>query len=205
MRRTGYLRRYRGVTGPVFGKTSGPFWPGYYLTNGEQPHSLIVAPTRAGKGVGIVIPTLLTFKGSVIALDVKGELLSSPRGRANRRRRRVQIRAAGFGAAHKLLQSAVGSYSAAATAAIHRGPPLGRKPDYGQGEGAEGFVSGARDIFVAGILACIERGTPTIGAVYDLFAQPGRSLSSSRDSPWRPGTKRHNAYSTTWRGTTRKS
>lgn len=34
-----------------------------------------------------------------------------------------------------------------------------------KGEGAEGFVSGARDLFVAGILACIERGTPTIGAV----------------------------------------
>lgn len=45
-----------------------------------------------------------------------------------------------------------------------------------KGEGAEGFVSGARDLFVAGILACIERGTPTIGAVYDLFAQPGEKF-----------------------------
>lgn len=64
------------VSRPVFGKTCGPLWFGNYLTNGEQPHSLVVAPTRAGKGVGVVIPTLLTFKGTVIALDVKGELLS---------------------------------------------------------------------------------------------------------------------------------
>lgn len=45
-----------------------------------------------------------------------------------------------------------------------------------KGEGAEGFVSGARDLFVAGTLACIEPGTPTIGAVYDLFAQPGEKF-----------------------------
>ncbi len=68
MRRAGYLQRYSRISGPVFGKTSGPFWSDYYLTNSEQPHSLIVAPTRAGKGVGIVIPTLLTYEGSVIAL-----------------------------------------------------------------------------------------------------------------------------------------
>ncbi len=76
----GYLPRYSKVTGPIFGKTRGPGAFGKYLTNGDQPHSLVVAPTRAGKGVGVVIPTLLTFNGSVLALDVKGELfeLTSP-------------------------------------------------------------------------------------------------------------------------------
>ena len=34
---------------------------------------LVVAKTRAGKGTGIVIPTLLTWAGSVICIDVKGE------------------------------------------------------------------------------------------------------------------------------------
>ncbi|RWA99027.1 MAG: type IV secretion system protein VirD4, partial [Mesorhizobium sp.] len=42
-----------------------------------------------------------------------------------------------------------------------------------KGKGSEGFIDGARDLFVAGILACIERGTPSIGAVYDLFTLPG--------------------------------
>src|SRR3546814_20322962 len=31
------------------------------------------APTRSGKGIGIVIPNLLTWAGSVIVLDVKRE------------------------------------------------------------------------------------------------------------------------------------
>lgn len=35
---------------------------------------LMVAPTRSGKGVGFVIPNALTFPGSMVVLDVKGEL-----------------------------------------------------------------------------------------------------------------------------------
>jgi type IV secretion system protein VirD4 len=39
-----------------------------------QTHPVtIVAPTRSGKGVSLVIPTLLTWKGSVIINDIKGE------------------------------------------------------------------------------------------------------------------------------------
>lgn len=37
-------------------------------------HLLTVAPTRSGKGVGTVIPNLLTWPGSVIVIDPKGEL-----------------------------------------------------------------------------------------------------------------------------------
>ena len=33
----------------------------------------MVAPTRTGKGVGIVIPNLLTWRGSVVCLDIKHE------------------------------------------------------------------------------------------------------------------------------------
>ncbi|MEO1748281.1 MAG: type IV secretory system conjugative DNA transfer family protein, partial [Pseudomonadota bacterium] len=42
-----------------------------------------------------------------------------------------------------------------------------------KGKSAEGFIDGARDLFVAGLLYCIEKGNPTIGAVYDLLATPG--------------------------------
>jgi type IV secretion system protein VirD4 len=37
-------------------------------------HLLTVAPTRSGKGISCVIPTLLTYPGSVLATDVKAEL-----------------------------------------------------------------------------------------------------------------------------------
>ena len=36
-------------------------------------HALVCAPTGAGKGVGFVIPNLLTYEGSVFCLDLKGE------------------------------------------------------------------------------------------------------------------------------------
>lgn len=36
-------------------------------------HLLTIAPTGAGKGVGAIIPALLTYPGSVIVTDIKGE------------------------------------------------------------------------------------------------------------------------------------
>ena len=39
----------------------------------QVDHSLIVAPSGAGKGIGIVIPTLLDYEGSVLVTDIKGE------------------------------------------------------------------------------------------------------------------------------------
>lgn len=39
---------------------------------GER-HLLTIAPTRAGKGVSTIIPNLLTFPGSTIVIDPKGE------------------------------------------------------------------------------------------------------------------------------------
>jgi len=36
-------------------------------------HIITVAPTRAGKGVGLVVPNLLHYPGSVIVVDPKGE------------------------------------------------------------------------------------------------------------------------------------
>lgn len=44
-----------------------------YLRHDGPEHVLCFAPTRAGKGVGLVLPTLLTWPGSVIVHDVKGE------------------------------------------------------------------------------------------------------------------------------------
>ncbi|WP_420469957.1 type IV secretory system conjugative DNA transfer family protein [Brevundimonas sp. FT23042] len=36
-------------------------------------HVMLYAPTRTGKGVGVVIPNLLTWPGSVVVLDIKRE------------------------------------------------------------------------------------------------------------------------------------
>ena len=54
--------------GIVIGKHKGEIlrFPG-------QQFVLLAAPTRSGKGVGVVIPNLLTYTGSVVVLDIKQE------------------------------------------------------------------------------------------------------------------------------------
>ena len=44
-----------------------------YLRHDGPEHVLCFAPTRSGKGVGLVVPTLLTWSGSAIVHDIKGE------------------------------------------------------------------------------------------------------------------------------------
>ena len=44
-----------------------------YLRHDGPEHILAVAPTRSGKGVGLVVPTLLTWTGSAVIHDIKGE------------------------------------------------------------------------------------------------------------------------------------
>jgi type IV secretion system protein VirD4 len=48
-------------------------WRGAYLRHHGPEHVLCFAPTRSGKGVGLVVPTLLTWPGSAIVHDIKGE------------------------------------------------------------------------------------------------------------------------------------
>jgi type IV secretion system protein VirD4 len=63
--------RAAGLLGPdgvVLGRHSQD-----YLRHDGPEHVLCFAPTRSGKGVGLVVPTLLTWPGSCIVHDIKGE------------------------------------------------------------------------------------------------------------------------------------
>jgi type IV secretion system protein VirD4 len=66
----GEIRRagFRADNGIVVGKKGGKF-----LTFGGSEHCIVEAPTRSGKGVGIVIPNLLSWQESIVVLDVKRE------------------------------------------------------------------------------------------------------------------------------------
>lgn len=44
-----------------------------YLRHDGPEHVMVFAPTRSGKGVGLVVPTLLSWPGSVVVHDIKGE------------------------------------------------------------------------------------------------------------------------------------
>lgn len=64
VRRAGLL----GPDGIVLGR-----FGRHYLRHDGPEHVLCFAPTRSGKGVGLVIPTLLTWPASTIVHDIKGE------------------------------------------------------------------------------------------------------------------------------------
>ena len=68
---TGTGIRAAGLLGPD-GVVLGRFGRTYLRHNGPE-HVFCFAPTRSGKGVGLVIPTLLTWPGSGIVHDIKGE------------------------------------------------------------------------------------------------------------------------------------
>lgn len=59
------LRARQGI---VLGRKGGRL-----LVFGGPEHVMLYAPTRTGKGVGVVIPNLLTWPDSVVVLDVKRE------------------------------------------------------------------------------------------------------------------------------------
>ncbi len=57
-----------GPSGVMLGRLGGA-----YLRHDGPEHVLCFAPTRSGKGVGLVAPSLLTWPGAAIIHDIKGE------------------------------------------------------------------------------------------------------------------------------------
>jgi type IV secretion system protein VirD4 len=51
-----------------------------YLRHNGPEHILLYAPTRSGKGISIILPTLLSYSESVVVLDIKGENWSKTAG-----------------------------------------------------------------------------------------------------------------------------
>jgi type IV secretion system protein VirD4 len=73
---------FQAIAGQQVASSSGVYVGGWVDQNGQQhylrhngpEHVLCYAPTRSGKGVGLVIPTLLSWEHSAVITDLKGEL-----------------------------------------------------------------------------------------------------------------------------------
>ena len=70
VRNTGLLDATGGVYVGAWVDTHGAT---RYLRDDGPAHVLAFAPTRSGKGVGLVLPTLLSWPHSVVVHDIKGE------------------------------------------------------------------------------------------------------------------------------------
>lgn len=70
------------VTGKAAARSAGVYVGGWedkdgrfhYLRHNGPEHVLTYAPTRSGKGVGLIVPTLLSWGASAVVTDLKGEL-----------------------------------------------------------------------------------------------------------------------------------
>ena len=54
--------------------------PAQLICHAGTSHTLVIAPTRSGKGVGTVVPTCTSYRESMIIFDPKGELYNMTAG-----------------------------------------------------------------------------------------------------------------------------
>jgi type IV secretion system protein VirD4 len=156
--------------GMVFGKLGARSKTAAYVSATFQkfPHCLVVAPTRAGKGVGYVIPNTLLFNGSIVVLDVKGEIFE-----ATSRHRQAEgdavYRFSPFDFEHPTHRYNPLERVARIENLEQRYTELAKISDYFltvSDKGTAGdFLTEGRELFVAAGLLAIERGKPTIGEI----------------------------------------
>lgn len=163
-------------TGFILGKITKPKRKGKYLVAKRFPHALIVAPTGRGKTTGFVIPNLLTWEGSAVVLDVKGECFE-----ATARHR--------HGNGDKVFRFAPTDFEDRRT---HRYNPLLRISELkdaaqqqmelqllaslflqNENERVQGLLKGGIDLFVAAGLLAFQRKKPTLGEIYRIAASGG--------------------------------
>jgi type IV secretion system protein VirD4 len=70
--RAGLTRSHNAAPSILIGRCPARFG-GKFLALPGQLSVMLSAPTRSGKGVGVVIPNLLNWPDSVVVLDIKGE------------------------------------------------------------------------------------------------------------------------------------
>ena len=163
-------------TGFILGKLGSPKSRARYITSKVFPHALIVAPTGRGKTSGFVIPNLLTWQGSAVTLDVKGECFE-----ATARHRAAQ--------GDKVYRFAPTDWVGKRT---HRYNPLQRIYELedparqqmelqllatlflqSDNDRVQGLLKGGIDLFVAAGLLAFQRKKPNLGEIYRIAASGG--------------------------------
>lgn len=166
--------RLKQLAGPIYAKLGSPRSRGEFITSNEIPHSFICAPTGSGKGVGIVIPTLLTYGGSVICLDVKGENFDkTARARASLGDKIFRFSPLDEHNRSHRFNPLEGVAKLAPERRFTEAKRIAESFIVMPGDNVQGFLISAKEIFAASVLVVVDRRTPTIAAIYDLLSQGG--------------------------------
>ena len=161
-------------TGLVFGKLGRPGSAKAFIaaTYDKFPHALVVAPTRAGKGVGYVIPNCLLFPGSLVVLDVKGEIFEATSRHRQARGDQV-FRFAPFDFEHPTRRYNPLARIAKLASVDQRFTELSKLASYfltvSDRGSAQDFLENGRQLFVAASLYAIEQKKPSIGDVLKII------------------------------------
>ena len=146
------------------------------------PQCLLVGPTRSGKGVSYLTPNCLLADGSLVVLDVKGEIFR------NTSRMRVELGDEVFRFAPYDFEHGSHHYNPLARIAAITHPnrqyaELDKLADnflVTKGEGAAAnFLGGAKQWFIAACLRAIEMGDPTLTRVHALMFGDGSEVGVS--------------------------
>jgi type IV secretion system protein VirD4 len=155
----------------------------HYLRHNGPEHVLCYAPTRSGKGVGLIVPTLLSWPESAVITDLKGELWELTAGwrkhHANNRVLRFEP-AAPTGAAHwnpldeiRLgTEHEVGDVQNLATLIVD---PDGRGLETHWQKSAQALLVG---VILHALYRAREKGedTPSLSNIDDLLSDPDRAI-----------------------------
>ncbi len=182
-------------TGFIIGKLGKPGSRAPFLCSTKFPHALIVAPTGRGKTTGFVIPNLLTWQGSAVVLDVKGECYE-----ASARHRAAQ--------GDMVYRFAPTDWENKRT---HRYNPLLRIYELedparqqmelqllatlflqNDNDRVQGLLKGGIDLFVAAGLLAFQRQRPTLGEIYRIAASGGqkqKEYMARAHEVWNPAAR----------------
>lgn len=143
---------------------------------------LMIAPTRSGKGVGFVIPNALTFPGSMVVLDVKGELWDET-SKARKQMGDVVYRFSPLD-----FENPTHQYNPLARltkiedmeqlwTALERIAQL-----FLQSDGNQDWLEGSILLFVAAGILAVQRGNPTMGEIYRILFGTGQGEDIGKSS-----------------------
>lgn len=174
MKRNGFFAK-PGV-GFILGKMGKPKSNGRLVSSSVFPHALIVAPTGRGKTTGFVIPNLLSFRGSAVVLDVKGENFeATARHRASQGDEVFRFAPTDWNDRRSnrynpLLRIAELKDPNQQQMELQLLATLFLQSD---SDRTTGLLKGGIDLFVAAGLLAFERGRPTLGEIYQITASGG--------------------------------
>jgi len=173
MKRSGFFGK--PGHGFILGKMGTPKSGKPLIMSRVFPHALIVAPTGRGKTSGFVIPNLLTYQGSAVVLDVKGENFeATSRHRASQGDKVFRFAPTDWkdGRSHRynpLLRIAGLANVDRQQMELQLLASLFLQAD----DRVQGLLDGGIDLFVAAGLLAFERKRPTLGEIYRITASGG--------------------------------